>query len=391
MNKITTALTILLAACIAVPVSLHAQDPYDDLYYSPSKSKQKKQQKKAVTAKELAQEESADYTTVAPAVAQTAIKPLVVDVDAYNRRNTTPLATDSAAETEDFRFTRRIEKYHNPDVVVKSGDNELIEIYYNSPSAQDINVYVVKNSRPSGIFVSPFYNPFYYPYYSPYRYYSYWGPRWSFSWGFDPWFDISWGWADPWYYPAFGPSWGWGWTVPVHPPHGVVPPRPVGGWASHSPGASRPHLPAMGVGTSGHRPSASAGIGSSLNRPGNNGRPSTGWSNAGRRPSDYRPSTTGSSSDKGSGYTPSTTRGQGRYGSYGSSSSSSGRNSSTGRTNSSSSSSSSSSNRGNGSYGSGSSHSSYSSGAGRSSYSSGGYRSSGGGGGHGGGGGRGRR
>ena len=92
MKKVITALTVLLGFASAMPTALCAQDPYDDLYYSPSKAaKQKKEQEKKL--KEAIEAQTYNYTTVPTAdypAADTysagSSKPLNVDVDAYNRR-----------------------------------------------------------------------------------------------------------------------------------------------------------------------------------------------------------------------------------------------------------------------------------------------------------------
>lgn len=291
MKKVTKSLAILLAAAIAMPTAICAQDIYDDLYYSPSKAaKQKKQQKKQQTYNytDVADYPSADSYTASSA------RPLNVDVDTYNRRNS-PSQTQSASGMgdDDFAYTRRIQRYHNPDVVEASGDTALMEYYYNTPSQQDVNVYVINSVDPY-----PYYNfNAWSPFYNPYRYYS-WGPSWSFGWGYDPWFDISWGWGNPWY-PGWGPSWSWGpswgWHPghhhPWHPGHnpGIYPPvRPGHGWASNSVGAQHPHRPTY-TGNSNRRPAYGTQGGnrypSTTTRPGNSGRPSSnwGWSSYDRR------------------------------------------------------------------------------------------------------------
>ena len=209
MKKVITALTVLLGFASAMPTALCAQDPYDDLYYSPSKAaKQKKEQEKKL--KEAIEAQTYNYTTVPTAdypAADTysagSSKPLNVDVDAYNRRyaSTTAAAADTAMQ-EEFAYTRRIERYHNPDVVTASGDTDLIEYYYNTPDRTDVNIYIVNQDPWAWNTPWSYYNPYY------------WGPRWSFGWGYNPWFDYGWGWGcgwhDPWHYPAFGwgPSWG---------------------------------------------------------------------------------------------------------------------------------------------------------------------------------------
>ena len=46
MKQSARTLILLLAAFLAVPTALYAQDPYDDLYYSPSKAKEKEKKEK---------------------------------------------------------------------------------------------------------------------------------------------------------------------------------------------------------------------------------------------------------------------------------------------------------------------------------------------------------
>lgn len=387
MKKITLALTLSLS--IVGSLGAHAQDYDDDLYYSPSKAA-KEQQKKA----ELYRQASAASTSNASAAVSTASVPLQMDVDTYNRRNEAPATSGSDAMATDFNYTRRIERYHNPDVVLNSGDTALIDYYYSTPSQQDINVYVINNVEPL---------PYAWNYNAwnalnyPYAYYSWswpiYRPYWSLSWGFDPWFDLSWGWGPSW---GYGPSWGWGWSwspgwhnhwYPSYPGHGpghgpgghpghnpgVAPSRPGNsGWAN-SAGGSRPHRPVYSGGSSSSNRTPSTGRWD-YDRPGNMGRPTgTGSANG-----NYRPSTTGSNS--GSYTAPNDRRGSSsKYGSNNSgnrnnnsnnsNSSRSYNNSSNSSRNSGSSYSSGSSYRG----GSGSSHSS------GSSYRGGGGNSSGGG------------
>ena len=332
MKKITTTLTILLAALTAMPVVAVAQDPFDDLYYSPSKAAEKKKKDDA-KLKAAIQAQTYDYTTMPSADVPAAdtytvssSKPLNIDVDAYNRRYaTSDIKADSAATTDpgEFTYTRRIERYHNPEVVTSTGDQDLIEYYYSSSAQPDVNVYVLN--------VDPWYNSWgaFAPYYGPYGYYSYWGPRWSFNWGYNPWYGY--GWYDPWYYPAYGPSWGWGgswgWHHPgpgPRPPHGTVrPPRP-GSWASGSPGASRPHRPAVGGSNTNRRPGYTT-PGSS--RPGNNGLPG-GYRPGNNGSGTYRPSATPSTPSNNSNARPSNNsrRGQSTSGSNRSNSYNSGSN-----------------------------------------------------------------
>lgn len=285
MKKITRTLIVLFAA--AASLAATAQSPFDDLYYSPSKAaKQKKQKQEQLNAAKDRNRSMtvADYPG-ADSYSEGSSRPLNVDVDTYNRRTSAPLtkADSIAASGEDFSYTRRIERYHNPEVVTSTGDNDLIDYYYTtSGSSPEINVYLIDN------------DPFYWGpswRYPGYRY-NYWGPTWSFGWAYDPWYD--WGWANPWY----GPSWGWGWNWgPGWRPAPPLPPRPVGpshGWASNSPGASRPHRPSTSIGASGgHASSIGTRPGSSrpswsnpagITRPGNNGNAYRPGNNGNYRP-----------------------------------------------------------------------------------------------------------
>lgn len=281
MKKSVRTLILLLAAVTAVPSALYAQDPYDDLYYSPSKAKEKeKKEKERIKALRASTLPAADSYNVS------SDKPLEMDVDTYNRRNSKPATGPYDGKYNDsFKYTRRIELFHDSTIVSASGDTTLIDYYYNTPSQQDVNIYVINNIAPYDYYTwgaTPW------SFYNPWRY-SYWAPGWSFNFGYNPWFDISWGnpwWGPSWGWggpgwgwgPGWGPSWGWGpgwgwggpaWGAPLPPPsHG-------GGWASNSSGAARPHRPSSGASV-GRNPGYTGGASSS--RPGNMGRPSYGSS-----------------------------------------------------------------------------------------------------------------
>lgn len=302
MKKIIRTLSLMLTLS-ALPAAAIAAGVDDDLYYSPKKAA--KAEKERVQAS-IAQQEGIDYHYSTDNISVGSSMPIQVDVDTYNRRggSTTTVTTGTSLPEDEFSYTRRIERYHNPDIVSESGDTTLMDMYYSTPSQQDINVYVINN-----IDVDPWYNAwsapawtYSWPYYSPY-YYSY--PRWSFSWGLNPWFDISWGWGPSYGWgpswswgPAWGPSWNWGPSWGWHPGHGHYPGHHPGhnpghypgSWASTSPGAYRPHRPAgtstisngnrpghsgsaISTGRPTTRPSANTGTGN--NRPGNTQRPST--------------------------------------------------------------------------------------------------------------------
>lgn len=112
------------------------------------------------------------------------------DVDEYNRRNIHVDENDTVyLEDEAFANTRRIERFHNPDVVIRSNDPDLIEYYFdNTPS---VNLIVGTDWD--------------------------WGPYWG--WGYryyDPWYSWNWGWYSPWYYSSWY-NWGWYGGYRYHP------------------------------------------------------------------------------------------------------------------------------------------------------------------------------
>ena len=196
MKQSARTLILLLAAFLAVPTALYAQDPYDDLYYSPSKAKEKeKKEKERIKALRAATLPAADSYNVS------SDKPLQIDVDTYNRRNTTSSAEpDDGKYNDSFKYTRRIEHFHDSTIVSASGDTTLMNYYYSTPSQQDVNVYVINNIDPYDYYswgATPW------SLYNPWRY-SCWAPGWSFC--YNPWYDFTWG--SPWW----GPSWSWGWT-----------------------------------------------------------------------------------------------------------------------------------------------------------------------------------
>ncbi len=120
------------------------------------------------------------------------------DVDEYNRRDVS-LVQDSllAGDTisidttmmsgDSFQYTERIRRFHNPDIIIESNDDELVDLYvYTRP---EVNLVI---GTPT-YYVSPFSSGLYFS-----------------SWAYDPWFyDFYYPWYDPWYY---RPSWYWSWS-----------------------------------------------------------------------------------------------------------------------------------------------------------------------------------
>lgn len=277
MNASKLILGTLVSAMTLLPFLAHAQQYEDDIYYNPSKKpKTAKNAQTSSTAIQTANYNGGTYTPTPdyPAAGTYNYSTgSTRDVDEYNRRNGYTVADtanlDSALYADNFTYTRRIERFHNPDVVVSSNDGDVIDYYYNTPSTSSVtNIYV--NADP---FWGYGWN---YPYYYPSWRWSwslnpwYWGPSYSWSWGYDPWY-----WPGG-YYPGYNP-WYPGYYPPYRPPYG-------GGhaWRPATPsGSSRPNRPVGNVGGSvTRRPGSVAGgssitgsgSGSTLNRPGNMGR-----------------------------------------------------------------------------------------------------------------------
>ena len=149
-----------------------AQSYYDDdIYYDASK---KKTEQKTVSSKNASSSKSAyivgNKNSVADyAAADTYEVPasgsLNVDVDTYNRRGqflvSDSVYSDVNGNGTDFSYTQRLERFHNPDIVSGSDDEELKEVYsYAMSQPQNINIYVIDNDP-----------------------WNYFGPSWSWRYG----------------------------------------------------------------------------------------------------------------------------------------------------------------------------------------------------------------
>jgi len=273
-------------------MSVSAQGYYDDdIYYDPAKDTKAKQEKierakrkQAAATTQYYNQYNYDPTLgghdYAGADTYTVTGTSARDVDEYNRRGKYAQVDTAAARqagNDDFAYTRRIEKYHNSDIISDINDPALVEYYYSTQP--EVNI----------IINSPgWYSPWAWNYYDWYwgpswswpYYSSWWGPSWSWGWGGPAWAwgpSWSWGWGpswgyDPWWGPAWGPVWGGGWSRPYYNP------RHPG--AAHRPSATRPgsNRPATGL-----RPGRHQSTGTY--RPGNNSyrRPSAPAGNY-RRP-----------------------------------------------------------------------------------------------------------
>lgn len=270
LTKMTLLLAAIVATCVWQPVS--AQD-FDDIYYNPDKVAKAKKNTKSktpvlTTGAKVTTGDYAAADTYAPST-----QGLNVDVDTYNRRGMfAPIDSVTPAQSiqsEDFAYTRRIEKYHNSDIVSGSQDDELQAAYYATQTQQptEINVYVIETAPSwTSWWGSPYWS---YSYYDPwnwgyYRPYYNWRWDWTWGWGYNPYYDWGWGWGPAGYYPGLGYNWGWGWSYPTY-----WRPNPP----STGPGSSRPHRPSYASNNDNRRPGSNiSGNLSSSNRPGNMGR-----------------------------------------------------------------------------------------------------------------------
>lgn len=146
---------------------LMAQDYYDDdIYYDASK--EKKVEKKQQDKKTPQQNNNISYHYDYPAAdTYTVTGTSTRDVDEYNRRgveNYTGTALIDSIATEDFTYTRRIERFYNPSVVSGSSDEELKEYYYSSQEEPaEVNIYYINNPA----YWSYPYSSWYWSWYSP--------------------------------------------------------------------------------------------------------------------------------------------------------------------------------------------------------------------------------
>lgn len=224
---------------------LQAQD-YDDIYYDASKST------KTVTKTAKPAKTEAVYGKV-PEKYQVAVQDnyrLERDVDEYNRRgayepkiepafevdingDTIYFDNDSTYE-ESFANTRRIERFYNPDIVILSDDDDLVELYYDeSPT---INL-IVGTDWGFGSYYdwgyasyypwyTGWYGPWYSGWYSPWRwhsswYYGYhhWGFGYYHPWYYSTWWDPYWRWGHHYNY-GWHQGGNYGWNNSYHPNHG---------------------------------------------------------------------------------------------------------------------------------------------------------------------------
>ena len=198
--------------------SLFAQD-YDDIYYDASKSKTVEiKTKKSTPAKTVVV--YGDVPEKYKVAVQDNYRELR-DEDEYNRRgaydpslslldyevdingDTIYFNSDSIYD-EAFANTRRIERFYNPDIVILSDDEDLVQLYYDeSPT---INLIVGSDwsyGWDYGFGYYPWYTS-YYPWYTGYYY------PWHFGY-YRPWYSWYSSWYPDWYYPWWRGGWYNGW------------------------------------------------------------------------------------------------------------------------------------------------------------------------------------
>ncbi|MDE6514244.1 MAG: hypothetical protein K2L05_08690, partial [Muribaculaceae bacterium] len=206
----------LAAVAMLTAGSASAQGYFDDDIYFDAKKAKKEKAEKAEKAEKLQKQQ--------PVKAAATVESSVADygtgstraVDEYNRRGS--YKPQQAATTdlgENFQYTRRIERFSNPDIVISSNDPDL-QYYYSyaddelagstGTASPTLNIYV-SNPDPWDNYMNRYFydsawawavRPAWY-YSNPWWSYNYWGPTWS--WSISP----SWSWG-----PSWGPSWGWG-------------------------------------------------------------------------------------------------------------------------------------------------------------------------------------
>ncbi|MCM1451077.1 MAG: hypothetical protein NC102_02360, partial [Clostridium sp.] len=246
------------AALMALPAIAFAQDYYDDdIYHDSSKDKKPVNVAKPAVRTVYQYSGVADYPAADTYYVNTGS---TRNVDEYNRHGQFLVADSVPADSASrdyFAATRRLEAFHNADIVSGSKDEELQQYYYSEPQTS-VNVYVVND-------------PWAFPYWSNSWYWGWGGPSWSISWGWrNPWFyDPYWAWGPSW---GWGPSWSWSWGWGGPGWGGPVWGGPAWGW-----GGNVPARPVTGIGSSGvHNPTYSgAGSrrpgGAAASRPGNMG------------------------------------------------------------------------------------------------------------------------
>jgi len=257
-KKMNIRITSIIAALLlSSSISGFAQDYDDDIYFNPSKAKTKEKKQVKKTNKTIVYDIPA-ADTYTPALDTNSN----VDIDKYNRRGVFAKGDTSVVNQKNiysFTNTQKIERFHNPDVIINSEDPEVATLYYSQP-ATNVNIYINNDPFAYNYWGFP-YSSWYWGY--PRSWYAWnwnwgWDPYWSWNWGWGPSWSWNWGWGPSWSWgPAWRPGWGWGptwgWTAPVRPnrPIGNVRPgygsRPTGHYRPGNNGIRPNNRPAYGI------------------------------------------------------------------------------------------------------------------------------------------------
>lgn len=236
--KTRNLLIVLLMSLL--PLCVFAQDNWDDIYATSKPKKEKtKPQVQSKNAYNATRANRAQQVMVVHDNGDITLETqgnVNVDVDAYNRRggnvDTYQYNDDTSAYSNDddadnYEYTDRIVKYHNPQNSVKISSGNDINVYVLNDTYNDyyrcrgwnFNVNVGWGWGFGWNSYYPWYDPWYYP---SYRYYGWYSP-----WYYSGWYA---GWYDPWY-------WGGGWYYPSYHHHhyyGYYSPSGRGGYYGYS-------------------------------------------------------------------------------------------------------------------------------------------------------------
>lgn len=194
---------IIIAVMLAViPFWSFAQE-WDDIYATPSQNKGKttksdSQQKKKVV---IVEGKGTDIKVQAE----------TRDIDEYNRRGTDVFVEEEMSQDslyQDYEYTDRIIKYHDPETSIKISGVDEVTIYVDG----DVYSEYYRNRAYNRGYYGSFYYPWYtydYMYYDPW-YYGYGFSTYYYGW-YNPWFR-PWGYSfyfSPWYYGGwyYSPYW----------------------------------------------------------------------------------------------------------------------------------------------------------------------------------------
>lgn len=155
----------LLISSLFIAFSMSMLAQYDDIYYNPRKANETR-----ITT-------SNEETVV--------ISNNVRDVDTYNRQAPANRPNQTSnVEQDDFEYTKRITRFHNPEAVTINNP-EYVYIYNDTPSEPNPTINIRVTQR---------WNPWDYSYFTRYYY-----PSYHWSWGS----NYGWGYTYNTYYPFY--------------------------------------------------------------------------------------------------------------------------------------------------------------------------------------------